>query len=282
MAYSISTTTGNSCSRPHNLWLCNLIWHLIPKDTFQRRKDLYLAVALLLRATVFDLYSSGRVTVGSGQEEDGVFQQQLVREEDQQCCGLYLLHGGSAAKIWPFKMKCTYIKYLLYNACIRSSWWITDFWACQAPPCGVCSGVRLSQNCSQSPDVRCDCRWREASLRKFEPTLVSTSVITCWTQASRLYVGNHPRRSRTKPAFLSIPYVRSVFREEAQPENTESFPVLPHLQSALVSTPRCGQAATRKPSAPAECMSRFQRTVPSPLSTGRSMKAWTWWPTLLR
>lgn len=32
--------TGNSCSRPHNLWLYNLIWHLIPEDTFQRRKDL--------------------------------------------------------------------------------------------------------------------------------------------------------------------------------------------------------------------------------------------------
>lgn len=132
-----------------------------------------------------------------------------------------------------------------------------------SPPCGIWSGVRLSQNCSQSR-VHFDCRWREVSLRKFEPTLVFTSVIICWTQASRLYVGNHPRRSRIKPAFLSIPYVRWVFREEAKPENTESFPVLPHLQSTLVSAPRCGQVATRKLSAPAEFMSRFQRTVPSP------------------
>lgn len=30
---------GSLCSRPHNLWLCNLIWHLIPKDTFQMRKE---------------------------------------------------------------------------------------------------------------------------------------------------------------------------------------------------------------------------------------------------
>lgn len=52
--------------------------------------------------------------------------------------------------------------------------------------------------------------------------------------------------------------------------------------SLTVSYSRYGQVATQKPSAPAAFMSRFQRTVRSPSSTGSCMKAWTWWPTLLR
>lgn len=60
--------------------------------------------------------SSGRVTCRSGEEEDGVLQQQPVREEDQQCCRLYSLHGGPATLHTSFT--CLYMTYVMCNACM--------------------------------------------------------------------------------------------------------------------------------------------------------------------
>lgn len=57
-------------------------------------------------------------------------------------------------------------------------------------------------------------RSRGVSWRKSEPTPVFTSVTTCWIQASRLYGGNHPRRSQTRPGSVLTPCGRSVFRHK--------------------------------------------------------------------
>lgn len=75
-----------------------------------------------------------------------------------------------------------------------------------------------------------------------------------------------PSKKESDKARISIDSIREVgvVRKSKARKHIESFPTLSHRQSTPVSTCRCGQAATRKPSAPAEFMSRFQRTVPSP------------------
>lgn len=142
-------------------------------------------------------------------------------------------------------------------------------------------------------------RLRGVSWRKSEPTHVSTSGTTCWTRASRLCAGSHPRRSQTKPGSLLPPYERSVRYEWphsfrlGQWKYLQPWPIwktvdlfLLYLMwvfaSLAISNSRYGQVVTQKPSAPAEFMSRFQRTVHSLSSMERCMKAWTWWPTLLK
>lgn len=75
-----------------------------------------------------------------------------------------------------------------------------------------------------------------------------------------------PSKKESDKARISLDSIREVgvASKSKASKHRERFQILPHLQSTLVSNSRCGRVATRKPSAPAEFMSRFQRTVPSP------------------